>query len=45
MYRDGALAKAREYSAEQWATRLLDIYRYAIESKAGRVSNKAFLKH
>lgn len=44
-YRDGALAKAREYSAGQWATRLLDIYRYAIESKAGRVNNKVFLKH
>lgn len=44
-YREGALAKAREYSAEQWATRLLDIYQYAIESKAGRVNNKVFLKH
>jgi len=44
-YREGALAKAREYSAGQWATRLLDIYQYAIESKAGRVNNKVFLKH
>lgn len=43
-YREGALAKAREYSAGQWATRLLDIYRYAIESKAGRVNDKVFLK-
>ncbi len=45
MYREGALAKACEYSAGQWATRLVDIYQYAIESKAGRVSNKVFLKH
>jgi len=44
-YREGALARAGEYSAGQWATRLLDIYRYAVESKAGRVNNKVFLKH
>lgn len=43
-YRHGALAKAAEFSAGQWATRLLDIYRYAIEAKAGRVNNKPFLK-
>ena len=43
-YRDGALAKAAEFSAGQWATRLLDIYNYAIESKAGRTNGKAFLK-
>ena len=44
-YREGALAKANEFSAGQWATRLLDIYQYAMESKAGRVNNKVFLKH
>jgi 1,2-diacylglycerol 3-alpha-glucosyltransferase len=43
-YRAGALAKANEFSAGQWATRLLDIYGYAIESKAGRANTKAFLK-
>jgi 1,2-diacylglycerol 3-alpha-glucosyltransferase len=43
-YREGALAKANEFSAGQWATRLLDIYEYAIESKAGRTNTKAFLK-
>jgi 1,2-diacylglycerol 3-alpha-glucosyltransferase len=43
-YREGALAKANEFSAGQWATRLLDIYDYAIESKAGRTNAKAFLK-
>jgi len=43
-YHDGALAKAAEFSAGQWATRLLDIYDYAIESKAGRANGKAFLK-
>jgi 1,2-diacylglycerol 3-alpha-glucosyltransferase len=41
-YREGALAKAREFSAGQWATRLLDIYHYAIESKDARVKGKAF---
>jgi len=40
MYREGALARANEYSAGQWATRLVDIYQYAIESKAGRVNGK-----
>jgi len=43
-YREGALIKAGEFSAEQWATRLLDIYKYAIEAKAGRVNSKAFLR-
>ncbi|HRR67163.1 MAG TPA: glycosyltransferase, partial [Methanomassiliicoccales archaeon] len=43
-YREGALAKAREFSAGQWATRLVDVYRYAIEAKAGRANDKAFLK-
>ncbi|MCX6651042.1 MAG: glycosyltransferase [Methanomassiliicoccales archaeon] len=41
-YRKGALAKAKEFSAGQWATRLLDIYNYAIESKSARVKGKAF---
>jgi len=41
-YRNAALARASEYSAGQWATRLLDVYEYAIESKAGRVSGKVF---
>jgi 1,2-diacylglycerol 3-alpha-glucosyltransferase len=43
-YREGALAKAREFSVGQWATRLVDVYRYAIEAKAGRANDKAFLK-
>ncbi|MDD1772733.1 MAG: glycosyltransferase [Methanomassiliicoccales archaeon] len=44
-YREGAMAKANEYSAGQWTTRLVDIYRYAVECKAGRVNAKVFLKH
>jgi 1,2-diacylglycerol 3-alpha-glucosyltransferase len=39
-YREGALARANEFSAGQWTTRLVDIYRYAVQSKAARVGRK-----